>query len=602
MNKPKHLTKFVLVGMITIILTCLLPVSYPQAAKKQTNIKSVSIKNGGKTVTKKTISLTVGKQTSLKVIVKPAKAKKRVSFKSSKPAVAKVSSKGKITAKKAGTSKITVTVQGKNGKKRKSYVKVKVNAKANEKPNVKPETIAVTSVTATVTKPELTTDETVQITASVFPANATDRKLTYSSSNDDVASVSQSGLVTAKKAGTAQITVKSSNGKSAIVTINVKDKVIINVPTVEKVQLINKQDIEIYWSEEVTGAGWVESKRVGSELVKQKQNFTVTVDGKASDLYYGYWYYPEYGNYEIEEKGVVYYTQRDEEFYPNNPINPKTTLRLEEPITDLTDLPEIKVAIKGNVIKGKTTNAFVPEQTVTVEKYEPFYTQERTLDCGVKVLGSAKVREAAMDTAQEMMKVLLANETVAKRMGDAGCMLGIYGEGEIAYDIPEHRFDYDTDFLYVEGFGGTQLASIRDANVLRLKTGSYRTGYPDESILTHEFAHTVYNFGLSEEQQEEWIDIYDTSTGSGKWANSYAGSNKDEYFATLSAIWFNSMDDTYNGQWDGVRGPINTRAELKAYDEDAYNFLSNIYVSDQYLPSPWENGTVPDNYTYSGDR
>lgn len=602
MNKPKYLTKFMLVGIITIILTCLLPVSYPQAAKKLTNIKSVSIKNGGKTVTKKTISLTVGNETSLKVVVKPAKAKKRVSFKSSKPAVAKVSSKGKITAKKAGTSKITVTVQGKNGKKKKSYVKIKVNAKANEKPNVKPETIAVTSVTATVTKSELTTDETVQITASVFPANATDRKLTYSSSNDDVASVNQSGLVTAKKAGTAQITVKSSNGKSAVVTINVKDKVIINVPTIEKVRLINKQDIEIYWSEEVTGAGWVESKRVGSELVKQEQNFAVKVDGKVSDLYYGYWYYPEYDNYEIEEKGVVYYTQRDEEFYPNNPINPKTTLRLEEPITDLADLPEIKVTIKGNVIKGKTSNAFLPEQTVTVEKYEPFYTQERTLDCGVKVLGSAKVREAAMDKAQDMLKILLANETVAKRMGDAGCMLGLYGEGEIAYDIPEHRFDYDTDFLYVEGFGGTQLASIRDANVLRLKTGSYQTGYPDESILTHEFAHTVYNFGLSEEQQQEWLDIFNTSVAAGKWANSYAGSNKDEYFATLSAIWFNAMDDTHNGEWDGVRGPINTRAELKAYDEDAYNFLSKIYVPDQYLPSPWENGTVPDNYTYSGDK
>ena len=58
------------------------------------------------------------------------------------------------------------------------------------------------------------------------------------------------------------------------------------------------------------------------------------------------------------------------------------------------------------------------------------------------------------------------------------------------------------------------------------------------------------------------------------------------------------MDDTYDGNWDGVRGPINTRAELKVYDRAAYDFFSKIYVSDQYLPSPWENGTVPDNYTY----
>ena len=273
---------------------------------------------------------------------------------------------------------------------------------------------------------------------------------------------------------------------------------------------------------------------------------------------------------------------------------------IRKPIEDLTSLPEIKIAIKGNVIKGKTTNSFVPEQTVAVEKYEPFYTQERTLECGVKVLGSAKVREAAMDKAKEMLEVLLANETVANRMGDAGCMMGLSGEGEIGYDIPEHRFDFDVNYLYVEGFGGTQLASICDANVLRLNTGSYQTNYPNESILIHEFAHTVYNFGLSEAQQQEWIDIYNDSTSSGKWANSYAGSNKDEYFATLSAIWFNVMDDTTDGTWDGVRGPINTRAELKTYDRAAYDFLEKIYVSDRYLPAPWQNGSVPDNYTLPG--
>ena len=126
------------------------------------------------------------------------------------------------------------------------------------------------------------------------------------------------------------------------------------IPVIEKVQLINDRDIEIYWSEEVTGAGWVDSQRVGSELVKQEQNYAVTVDGETRELYYGYWQYPEYDNYEIEAKGVVYYTQRDDIYHPNYDANPKTTLRLAEPIADLTNLPEIKIAIKGKVIKGST--------------------------------------------------------------------------------------------------------------------------------------------------------------------------------------------------------------------------------------------------------
>ena len=45
--------------------------------------------------------------------------------------------------------------------------------------------------------------------------------------------------------------------------------------------------------------------------------------------------------------------------------------------------------------------------------------------------------------------------------------------------------------------------------------------------------------------------------------NSYAISNSDEYFATLSAIWFNVMNECAKDDgWDGTRGPINTRRRL----------------------------------------
>lgn len=53
---------------------------------------------------------------------------------------------------------------------------------------------------------------TLQLNATVSPANATDKTIIWSSSNSDVASVNQNGLVTANNAGTAIITAKSSNG------------------------------------------------------------------------------------------------------------------------------------------------------------------------------------------------------------------------------------------------------------------------------------------------------------------------------------------------------------------------------------------------------
>ncbi len=367
-----------------------------------------------------------------------------------------------------------------------------------------------------------------------------------------------------------------------------------DVPSILKAQLVSERDLEIYWDQKVLGADAAAS-------------FTITIDGKAVEISKEPWIWDE-ESWSWLPGGIVCYSTRNSH-YPNNPDQWKTSISLPKAISAVSNLPvgdknavlpEIKVQITPNCIRSEA-GTYVPGQTITVDAYEPFYQQEVKLGCGVRVLGSKAVRPQAMTKAAEMLEVILANETLAKRMGDAGCMLGIYGEGEIAYDILEHRYSYDENYLYVEGFGGTQLASIKDANVLRLisdGSGNYHTGYPNESILAHEFGHTVQNYGLDDAQKAEFENIYNTSTGNGKWANSYAGSNSSEYFATLTAIWFNAMDDTQDGKWDGVRGPINTREELKAYDKEAYDFMSKIYVSDQYLPAPWENGTVPDNYTY----
>ena len=353
-------------------------------------------------------------------------------------------------------------------------------------------------------------------------------------------------------------------------------------PMIVKAQMINSTDLELYWNQEVTGAD-------------DEKNFSITVDGRENKIYSYTW-----EEYNYTQKGIVYYNPKSSE-NPDGFDAPKTSIRLTDQITDLENLPEIKVTVLGGKIKNNS-GKYAEAQVINVDTYEPFYQQEIIMDCGVRILGSKNVRPEAMDKAEEMLEVILANEQIAKRMGSMGCMLGLYGNGEIAYDIPEHRFEYDEAYLYVEGFGGTQLASIKDANVLRLTTGNYTTGYTDESILTHEFAHTVKNYGLTEAQQSRVETVYANAVRNGKWANSYAGSNSDEYFATITAMWFNAMDDTWDGQWDGVRGPINTRNELKVYDKEAYELLSEIYVSDVYLPEPWENGSVPNNYVYPGSE
>lgn len=82
--------------------------------------------------------------------------------------------------------------------------------------------VAVASITVSPTTKSLAVGETQQITPTVLPANATNKSVTYSSSDATKASVSASGLITAVAAGTATITATTvSGGKTATVAVTV---------------------------------------------------------------------------------------------------------------------------------------------------------------------------------------------------------------------------------------------------------------------------------------------------------------------------------------------------------------------------------------------
>ena len=88
----------------------------------------------------------------------------------------------------------------------------------------KPTVVNVTSVSLNKSSITLTVGENSKLSATVNPSNATNKTVTWSSSNNGVATVDQSGNVSAKSAGTATITVKSNNGKTASCSVTVKAK------------------------------------------------------------------------------------------------------------------------------------------------------------------------------------------------------------------------------------------------------------------------------------------------------------------------------------------------------------------------------------------
>ncbi|HJB43629.1 MAG TPA: Ig-like domain-containing protein, partial [Candidatus Coprenecus merdipullorum] len=79
----------------------------------------------------------------------------------------------------------------------------------------------VTSIKLSHMSVTLSTGETIELTATVYPENATDKTITWSSSNPGVATVVD-GRVTALTIGSATITAQSSNGLSATCRVTVE--------------------------------------------------------------------------------------------------------------------------------------------------------------------------------------------------------------------------------------------------------------------------------------------------------------------------------------------------------------------------------------------
>lgn len=108
--------------------------------------------------------------------------------------------------------------------------------------------VVPTSVALNKTTLTLDTGKTSTLKATVYPSNAANKKCTWSSSNTRVATVDSNGKVTAKKAGTATIMVKTSNGKTATC------KVTVNLPAPQITGLANTTGgIKISWNK-VDGA------------------------------------------------------------------------------------------------------------------------------------------------------------------------------------------------------------------------------------------------------------------------------------------------------------------------------------------------------------
>lgn len=150
-------------------------------------------------------SVAIGQNITLTTTILPEDAtNKTLEWSSSDPQKATVDQNGVVRGVAEGD--VTITAKAKDGSDVTGTHKVKVT-NAN---------VLATGVTLNKTTASIGVNETLQLTATVKPDNATNKTIDWTSSNDSVVSVNANGLVTGKKAGTATITAKVKDSNPAV--------------------------------------------------------------------------------------------------------------------------------------------------------------------------------------------------------------------------------------------------------------------------------------------------------------------------------------------------------------------------------------------------
>ena len=226
------------------------------------------------TLNKSASTLEIGEKLTLTATITPTNAtNKNVTWTSSNTSVATVEN-GVITAKSAGTATITVTtVDG--GKSATCTVTVK---KAE---------VPVTKVTLNKSSATLEIGEKLTLAATITPTNATNKNVTWTSSNTSVATVTN-GVVTAHKVGKVKITATTENDKSASCTVTIgKPATAVKLSSLKSTSLAVGKSLSLKAKAYCKDGTKPVSTAVVFEIIDGEEYATIDAKGKLTGLAIG---------------------------------------------------------------------------------------------------------------------------------------------------------------------------------------------------------------------------------------------------------------------------------------------------------------------------
>lgn len=199
----------------------------------------------------KTLTIAQGKSYTITPTVK-GKDNAVLVWSSSDKAAVSVTSAGKISGVKKGSATVTVKVKGTDAT---ASMKVTVGTR-------------VTAITVDSSEISLKKGSTYTINPTVTPSDASNKTLSYSSSDKSIATVSGKGVITAVKSGTAKITVKSTDGsgKKTVITVKVTASGSSSQSTVTQTSKPSNEKTSGTFNKNVTPAELVKNMKIGWNL------------------------------------------------------------------------------------------------------------------------------------------------------------------------------------------------------------------------------------------------------------------------------------------------------------------------------------------------
>ena len=202
----------------------------------------------------KTVTMGLNQTRQLQVKITPSDTtNKNVQWTSNNNSVATVDSNGVVISKNSGSTIITATTH--NGLKTEFFIEVET---------------PVTNITLNSNEINLNPGGTFKLDATVNPSNASNKNIKWISANESIATVDQSGNVTADVAGTTYISAVSADGKVvATCTVNVS-KPVVTKPAKVKIKSAKKKGkkVTLKWKKISDAAGYVVYMKTNSGKFK----------------------------------------------------------------------------------------------------------------------------------------------------------------------------------------------------------------------------------------------------------------------------------------------------------------------------------------------